>query len=98
MLLIAKIAGHTHASAIIWRGCSRGCGSSSSASTPGQWERPTEAVLDFMAAGTAGLICEHLADAKSADEFDAAFSAIARTFGKSALYYARERELVAQTG
>ena len=55
-----------------------------------------EAVLDFMAAGTTGLICEHLADAKSADEFDAAFSAIARTFGKSALDYARERELVAQ--
>lgn len=57
-----------------------------------------EAVLDFMAAGTASLICEHSADAKSADEFDAAFSTIARTFGKSVLDYARERELVAQTG
>ena len=54
-----------------------------------------EAVLDFMAAGTSGLICEHLADAKTADEFDAAFSVIARTFGKSVLDYARERELVA---
>lgn len=64
----------------------------------GTMGKADEAVLDFMAAGTAGLICEHLADAKSADEFDAAFSAIARTFGKSALDYARERELVAQTG
>lgn len=64
----------------------------------GAMGKADEAVLDFMAAGTTGLICEHLADAKSADEFDAAFSAIACTFGKSALDYARERELVAQTG
>lgn len=60
----------------------------------GAMGKADEAVLDFMAAGTAGLICEHLVDAKSADEFDATFSAIARTFGKSALDYARERELV----
>ena len=46
------------------------------------------------AAGAIGLICEHLADAGSADEFDAAISAVARTFGKSALDYARERGLV----
>lgn len=64
----------------------------------GAMGKADEVVLDFMAAGTAGLICEHLADAKSTDEFDAAFSAIARTFGKSALDYARERQLVAQTG
>ncbi len=53
-----------------------------------------EAVLDFMAAGTIGLICEHLADARSVDEFDAAFSVVARTFGKSALDYAQERGLM----
>ena len=64
----------------------------------GAMGKADEAVLDFMAAGTAGLICEHWADAKSADEFDAAFSAIARTFGKSALDYARERELVESRG
>lgn len=64
----------------------------------GAMGKADEAVLDFMAAGTAGLICEHLADAKSADEFDAAFSAIARTFGKSVLDYARERELVESRG
>ena len=64
----------------------------------GAMGKADEAVLDFMAAGTAGLICEHLADAKTADEFDATFSAIARTFGKSAFDYARERELIAQTG
>lgn len=60
----------------------------------GTMGKADEAVLDFMAAGTAVLICEHLADAKTADEFDAAFSVIARIFGKSALDYARERELV----
>ena len=60
----------------------------------GTMGKADEAVLDFMAAGTAVLICEHLADTKTADEFDAAFSVIARIFGKSALDYARERELV----
>ncbi len=54
-----------------------------------------EAVLDFMTAGTVGLICEHLADSKSADEFDAIFSTVAHTFGKTALDYAHERGLVA---
>lgn len=60
----------------------------------GTMGKADEAVLDFMAAGTAVLICEHLADAKTADEFDAAFSVTAGIFGKSALDYARERELV----
>lgn len=57
-------------------------------------EQADEAVLDFMAAGTVGLICEHLTDSRSASEFDAAFSAIARTFGKTALDYASERRLI----
>ncbi len=55
-----------------------------------------EAVLDFMAAGTVGFICEHLADADNARAFDAAFSIIARTFGKSALGYARRRGLLSR--
>ena len=52
-----------------------------------------EAVLDFMAAGTVGFACGHLADAGDGIEFDAAFSIIARTFGKSALDYAEGRKL-----
>lgn len=53
-----------------------------------------ESVLDFMAAGTVDFIYEHLADADNAPAFDAAFSVIARTFGKSVINYARERGLL----
>ena len=50
-----------------------------------------ESVLDFMAAGTVGFICEHLAGADEDTAFDESFSIIAHTFGKSALSYAKER-------
>ncbi len=52
------------------------------------------AVLDFMAAGTVGFICEHLASTKDASELNTAFGTIARTFGKSALDYVKERNLI----
>lgn len=54
-------------------------------------EAADESVLDFMAAGTVGFVCEHLADADEDTAFDESFSTIARTFGKSALGYAKER-------
>ena len=40
---------------------------------------------------TVGFICEYLADADEDTAFDESFSIIARTFGKSALSYAKER-------
>lgn len=53
-----------------------------------------ESVLDFMTAGTVGFICEHLADADEDTAFDESFSVIARTFGKRALDYAKERGIM----
>lgn len=53
-----------------------------------------ESVMDFMASGTVGFICEHLADADDPPAFDEAFSVIAQTFGKSAVDYARGRGLL----
>lgn len=94
MLLIARIArAHPHIRHHL-EGMLKGLWLSEFDIDTGTMGKADEAVLDFMAAGTAVLICEHLADAKTADEFDAAFSVIARIFGKSALDYARERELV----
>ena len=58
---------------------------------PEKMETADESVLDFMTAGTVGFICEHLAGADEDTAFDESFSIIARTFGKSALSYAKER-------
>lgn len=53
-----------------------------------------DAVLGFMAAGVVGFATEHLAEARDDTDFDASLYTIARTFGKSALGYARERGLL----
>ena len=58
---------------------------------PEKMETADEAVLDFMTAGTIGFICEHLAGADEDTAFDESFFIIARTFGKSALSYAKGR-------
>ena len=58
---------------------------------PEKMDAVDESVLDFMAAGAVGFIYEHLADADEDAAFDESFSTIARTFGKSALSYAKER-------
>ena len=58
---------------------------------PEKMDAVDESVLDFMAAGAVGFICEYLADADEDTAFDESFSIIARTFGKSALSYAKER-------
>ena len=94
MLLVAKIVRAHPRICHHLEGMLKGLWLSEFGIDAGAMGRADEAVLDFMAAGAIGLICEHLADAGSADEFDAAFSAVARTFGKSALDYARERGLV----
>ena len=61
---------------------------------PEKMEAADESVLDFMAAGTVGFVCEHLAGADEDTAFDESFSIIARTFGKSALGYAKERDFL----
>lgn len=95
MLLVAKIARehpriHRHVEEML-----KGLWLSELGIDAGSMTAEDEAVLGFMTAGTVGLICERLAGAEGADEFDAAFSTIARTFGQSALDYAKGRGLLA---
>ncbi len=98
MLLIAKIAGHTHASAIIWRGCSRivalrvrhrrrdnGKGRQKRYSISWRRVRP---------ASFASIWQTPRAQTNSMRPFPP----LRAPSGRAPLYYARERELVAQTG
>lgn len=69
-----------------------------SASTPGQWERPTKRYSISWRRVRPASFASIWQTPRAQTNSMRPFPAIARTFGKSALDYARERELVAQTG